>query len=306
MPETKLIPIALILPPPEPMRLGFDEEKLHELAADIKHRGLLNALTVYPETKCKCRGASEEHRRACPKAVPTGNYVIAAGHRRYLACRMCGMIDVLCMVREGTFDDYESDMAAENAYRADLTPFEEGNRYKEISMREGMTEERLRFLCGGKSLTHIYDRIRLVEGDADISLAVHEGRITLAVAKELNKVSADFYRKKLGDLTPEQDAIIEREAARHRKYLLQLACDSGTSKPQAHSWIIQWEQEVGLMKPPDPVPMQPAPQAPPAGFVPRCFLCSQQERPHELENVYICRAELRAIKVAYDKPIETT
>jgi hypothetical protein len=126
------------------------------------------------------------------------------------------------------------------------------------------------------------------------------------VADELNKVSAAFYRQKLGELTPEQDAMIEKEAARHRKYLLALACDSGTSKNQAHSWIVQWELEVGLMKPPDAVPMQPAPQVPPVGFVPRCFLCEQDSRPYDLENVYICRAELRAIKVAYDKPIETT
>jgi ParB-like chromosome segregation protein Spo0J len=217
---------------------------------------------------------------------------------------MIEMLDVPCSVREGTADDYEADMIAENAFRTDLTPLEEGNRYKEISLRPGMTEAKLQALAPGRSLNTIYRLIKLVEGDPDISLAVHEGRINLAVAAELNKVSAEFYRQKLGELTPEQDAMIEREAARHRKYLLQLACDSGTSKNQAHSWIIQWELEVGLMRPPDPVPMQPAPQVSPVGFVPRCFLCEQDSRPYDLENVYICRGELRAIKVGYDKPIE--
>jgi predicted RNA-binding protein len=306
MSETKLIPIALIVPPPEPMRLGFDEDALMELAQDIKRRGLLAPLVVYKE---RIHGQPPNEMGALPhwEAEPwTGNYVIAAGHRRYLACRMIGVLDVLCMVREGSADDYESDMAAENAYRTDLTPFEEGVRFKEISVRPGMTEKKLQELCGGRNISQIYRRIKLVEGDADISLAVHEGKITLAVADELNKISLDFYRKKMGELTAEQEKILEQHATRHRKYLLQLACDSGTSRTQAHSWIVQWEMEVGLMPPPDAVPMQPAPQVAPVGFTPRCFLCSQDDRPWDMENVYICRAELRAIKVAYDKPIETT
>ena len=306
MSETRLIPIALIVPPPEPMRLGFDEDSLMELAQNIKVRGLLNPLTVYAERQTLSQTSPITGATLTGIGDFTGNFVIAAGHRRYLACRMIGMLEILCIVREGTADDYEADMVSENAFREGLTALEEGNRFKDISMRPGMTEARLRALCGGKSLTHIYDRIKLVEGDPDISLAVHEGKITLAVAKELNKVTPEFYRKKLGELTPEQDEIIEREAARHRKYLLVLACGSGTSLPQAKSWIQQWEMGVGLMKPPDPVPMQPAPQVAPVGFTPRCFLCSQDDRPWDLENVYICRAELRAIKVAYDKPIETT
>ena len=305
MSNTRLIPIALIVPPPEPMRLGFDEEALNELAQNIKARGLINPLTVYPETVNTDSGESNHEGNAVQKGARTGNFVIAAGHRRYLACRMIGMLEVLCNVREGTADDYEADMVSENAFRADLTAFEEGNRYKEISIRPGMTEKKLQALCGGRRLGTIYSRIALVDGDADVALAVHEGKITLAVAQELNKVSLGFYRRKLGELTPEQEQILEKKSTQHRKYLLQLACDSGTSKGQAHSWIVQWEMQEGLTPAPDPVPMQPAPQIPIVGFTPRCFLCSQDDRPWDLENVYICRAELRAIKVAYDKPIES-
>lgn len=306
MSETRLIPIALIVPPLEPMRLGFDEDALMELAQNIKARGLINSLTVYPEYLCPHNCERCKRGDHCPDATPTGLFIIAAGHRRYLACRMIGMIDVLCSVREGTADDYEADMVSENAFRADLTALEEGNRYKEISIRPGMTEKRLQELCGGRALHTIYSRIALVEGDADIALAVHEGKITMAVACELNKVCLAFYKKKLGELTAEQESILEKKAAQHRKYLLALACDSGTSKNQAHSWIVQWEMQEGLTPPPDAVPMQPAPQVPPVGFVPRCFLCGQEERPWEMENVYICRGELRAIKVAYDKPIEAS
>lgn len=305
MSETRLIPIALIVPPPEPMRLGFDEEALMELAQNIKARGLLNALTVYPQQKCPHKETTREHIYVCAEATLTGLFEIAAGHRRYLACRMIGMLDVLCSVREGTADDYEADMVSENAFRADLTAFEEGNRYKEISVRPGMTEKKLQALCGGRALHTIYSRIALVEGDADIALAVHEGKISLAVASELNKVSWEFYARKLGELTDDQRLQLDKRATQHRKYLLALACDSGTSKNQARSWIVQWEMQEGLTPPPDAVPMQPAPQAPPVGFVPRCFLCEQDSRPYDLENVYICRGELRAIKVAYDKPIES-
>src|SRR5438445_2485353 len=203
MSETRLIPIALIVPPPEPMRLGFDEDSLMELAQNIKVRGLLNPLTVYAERQTLSQTNPITGATLTGIGARTGNFVIAAGHRRYLACRMIGMLEVLCNVREGTADDYEADMVSENAFRADLTAFEEGNRYKEISIRPGMTEKKLQALCGGRRLGTIYSRIALVDGDADVALAVHEGKITLAVAQELNKVSLGFYRRKLGELTPE-------------------------------------------------------------------------------------------------------
>src|SRR5579864_3790255 len=122
MPETKLIPIALIVEPPEPMRLGFDEEKLNELAQDIRTRGLLNPLTVYPEVALPHVFEDEVRTERLSAPAPTGRYKIAAGHRRFLACRMAGIREVLCIVREGTQDDYEADMIAENMFREELTP----------------------------------------------------------------------------------------------------------------------------------------------------------------------------------------
>jgi ParB/RepB/Spo0J family partition protein len=297
--DTRLIPAALIVEPPEPMRMGFDAGALDELAQSIRSIGLLQPLIVYPELARVDSGKENGEGNAVLKPAHTGRYIIAAGHRRYLACRMIGLIEILCTIREGDADDYEGDMIAENMFREALTPFEEGNRFKEISIRPNMTEERLQKLCGHKKLHYIYERINLVDGDADISLAVHEGKINLGVAKELNKVSLDFYRKKMGELTPEQEGQLELRARQHRKYLLALACDTGTTRNQAHSWVVQWEIQEGIAPPPDPAPHQPAPQIPIVGFVPCCCFCGQNHRPYDLENVYICREELRALKVAY-------
>ncbi len=283
------------------MRLGFDEEKLHELAQDIRVRGLLAPLIVYPELVCDCEIQTIEHKCDKPRTRKTGRWKIAAGHRRFLACKMIGRREIECTVREGTADDYEGDMIAENMFREDLTPFEEGNRFKEISVREGMTEERMKRLCGNKSLPYIYSRIKLVEGDPEISLAVHHKKITLGVADELNKVSTEWHRLKGKTFSDEEWPIVERRTEQHRRYLLALACDTGTTKPQAHSWVMQWEIQEGIAPPPDPVPQQPAPQQPIVGFVPVCFFCGQSERPYDLENVYVCRNELRAIKVAFDQ-----
>ena len=279
--------------------MGFDSDALNELAQDIRARGLLQNLIVYPEMKPSPQTDLQTGPREGVVLVRTNRFVIAAGHRRYLACRMIGMLEVPCLVREGDADDYEGDMIAENMFREALTPFEEGNRFKEISVREGMTEERLVKLCGHKKLPYIYDRIKLVEGDPDISLAVHEGKINLAVAKELNKVSLDFYRKKMGALTPAQEEQLELRARQHRKYLLALACDTGTTKNQAHSWVVQWEIQEGIAPPPDPAPMMPAPAHITEGFVLQCALCGQHDRPYDIEHVPLCRNEWRAIKVAY-------
>jgi len=299
MSETKLIPIGLIVEPPEPMRLGFDEEKLDDLAQDIRTRGLLNPLTVYPELVCDCEIQTIEHKCDKPRTRQTGRYKIAAGHRRFLACRMVGVREVLCTIREGTADDYEADMIAENMFREELTPFEEGNRFKEISVREGMTEERMRRLCGNKSLPYIYSRIQLVEGDPEIALAVHNKKITLGVAAELNKVSTDWHRLKGRTYTDEQWAELERHTLAHRRYLLALACDTGTTKPQAHSWVVQWEMQEGIAPPPPTEPLTTAHAPMPEGFVLQCALCGQTERPYDIEHIAVCRNEWRAIKVAY-------
>ena len=68
--EAKLIEIGFIRPNPDQPRKSYDANALHELAASIRERGLLQPIVVRPEGQ---------------------GFVIIAGQRRYEACRLIGL-----------------------------------------------------------------------------------------------------------------------------------------------------------------------------------------------------------------------
>ncbi len=296
MRETRIIPMGLIVPPPEPMRLSFDEVDLNELIDNIRQVGLINPITVHLEIlpgevtlDAEARGETQSP----PKW--SGRYVIDAGHRRYLVCRSLGWTEIKCEVETDLSVDGESVMIAENMFRASLTPLEEANRFAEIADRKDMTESKMQGIIK-KPLAYIYARLDMLKGDPKISEAVHRGDINIAVARELNKVNRGFYERAGTEYTEAEWATIDHNTTQHRRYLLQLACDTGTTAKQAHSWIVQWEIQEGFRAP------QPAPQIMPAPveslnpYTLQCALCGQFDRPYDLEMVPICRAELRVLK----------
>jgi ParB-like chromosome segregation protein Spo0J len=305
MRETRIIPIGLLVPPPEPMRLAFDEAELNELIDNIRAIGLLNALNVHPEVlPGKVERDAETGIESQPPPRPTGRYLIDAGHRRYTACRALGYTEIKCEVETDPGVDPESVMIAENMFRANLTAFEEANRFAEIAARPSMTEVKLQAIIK-KPLSYIYARLDMLKGDPEISLAVHRGEINLAVARELNKVSVDFYRQKGREFSDAEWVAVEAAATEHRRYLLRLACDTGTTQKQAHSWVVQWEIEQGLRPPQMGPQVLPAPQPIMDPYKMQCKLCGQFDRPYDLEMVPICRNELRAILATLQQPEST-
>lgn len=301
MRETRIIPIGLLVEPPEPMRLSFDTEAMNDLIDNIRAIGLLNALNVHPEVlPGKVERDKETGAESQPPPKPTGRYIIDAGHRRYTACRALGHTEIKCEVETDPSIDPESVMIAENMFRFNLTALEEANRFAEIAARPDMTEVRMQSIIK-KPLSYIYARLDMLKGDPEISLAVHRGEINLAVARELNKVSVEFYRQKGREFSPEEWVNVEAAATAHRRYLLQLACDTGTTKKQAQSWVVQWEINEGLRPPQTGPVIMPAPQEPMNPYTMQCKLCGQHDRPYDLEMVPICRNELRAILATLEK-----
>ena len=277
--DTQEIPLTQIVEPPEPMRLGFDEEKLEDLADSIKQIGLQQPIVVVPEIvgfpepvdlECCAQSQAEPQQ--------TGRYEIVAGHRRFLACRMLGMETMPCIVHRESGFNRRAAMLHENIIREEVTPFEEGNMYLEVASRPGITEAELQRTFR-KPLKYIYERMELLKGDSEVALAVHRGHIKLAVAKELNKCGED----------------------QHRRYLLMMAIDGGCTAKQAMSWVQQWQVSQGLRPPLTGEIAVPPPVAPPQGYVMQCALCGQSDRTYDLDSVYICRSELKLIKASFDR-----
>ena len=95
------------------MRTEINRNELFELADNIKQNGLINPITVRPKN---------------------GRFEVVAGHRRFSACKIAGIIKIQCVVRELDDNQTFSIMAAENLERADVDPVDEANfivRYME-------------------------------------------------------------------------------------------------------------------------------------------------------------------------------
>src|SRR5690349_9308352 len=78
--EAKIVQLNLIESNPNQPRTYFDKEKLEELAADIKERGILQPPVVREKEE--------------------GRYEIVAGERRCRAAKMAGLTEIPVIIKE--------------------------------------------------------------------------------------------------------------------------------------------------------------------------------------------------------------
>lgn len=156
MPERRDINLDLLLEPPLPIRATMDDEKLHDLAEDIKRHGILQNLVVVPAN---------------------GKFEVVAGHRRQLAARLAGLVKAPCLVFEELGEAKYAVMLAENGYREDVTAAEEGMLFLDLAEKHKWNEPDL---CRHfhKSADYINERVKLVREFRDVAKHV--------VAREMN------------------------------------------------------------------------------------------------------------------------
>ena len=96
---------------PQPFR-PYSEEKLAELAENIKKNGVIEPICVRP--------------------LPTGRYQIVAGHNRVNASRLAGLTAVPALVQQMTDDEAALRMVDSNLqHREQLLPSEKAYAYRE-------------------------------------------------------------------------------------------------------------------------------------------------------------------------------
>jgi ParB family chromosome partitioning protein len=165
-PADRSIPIEKISPNPDQPRRSFDQEKLDDLAASIKEKGIIQPLIVRS------------------KPGKEGEFEIVAGERRWRAAQMAKLHDVPVLVRE--FDDTEVLEVAiiENIQRADLNPVEEAAGYQQLMDRFGHTQEKLAEALG-KSRSHIANSMRLLGLPAEVQTFLNQGQLSAGHARAL-------------------------------------------------------------------------------------------------------------------------
>lgn len=254
------IPIEHLVEPPDPMRFAMDDAKFEELCQSIRAVGILQSLLVIPRNDV---------------------YEVVAGHRRLLAARQVGLASVPCRIFHGEADNKLAIMIAENLHREDVSPVEEGELYKKVSETPGITEEAMQQMIR-QPLGYIYARINLVNGCPEVALAVHQQRIGLGVAQELNKVKNDGYRK---------------------MYLAR-ACEGGCTIAVAKTWVSTWRMSDNGATPYQQQPAEPLPGPEHVAQPMACWLCNGRDDNWNLEPVWIHREELRMLRMARQQVVD--
>ena len=172
--QAKLIHIERIQPNPGQPRKTFNTESLSELAESIREHGLLQPLVVRPEG---------------------GNFLIVAGHRRHRACKLAGVTDIPCIVRETDDDALLEQSLIENVQREDINPVEEAQCYQLLMDTHGYSMREMAAKVH-KSVGYIHGRLELLKF-SDVAQSVSQGQIGVFEARELAKVGEKAVREDL-------------------------------------------------------------------------------------------------------------
>ncbi len=160
----KLVPLDVIRPSGANPRRKFEDADIESLAQSIKTKGILQPLIVRP--------------------VPSGDYEIVAGERRWRAAQRAQLHEVPVIVRD--LDDREMLEIAliENIQRADLNPLEEAQGYKQLLEQYSYTQQQLAEGVG-KSRSHIANTLRLLTLPQSVLKHIEAGLLTAGHARAL-------------------------------------------------------------------------------------------------------------------------
>ncbi|MEX2043683.1 MAG: ParB/RepB/Spo0J family partition protein [Patescibacteria group bacterium] len=170
------VPIADIVLPDSQPRRRFVEQGIMQLAASLKHHGVLQPLVVAKD----------------PDAAEPSRFRLIAGERRLRAAKLAGLSHVPVFIRDDDDQRHFELALIENLQRSDLSPLEEAGAYERLLAESGLTQDALAKRLGvGRAKIAL--ALRLLKLPADARRALEEGAITAGHAQAI--LSADPERR---------------------------------------------------------------------------------------------------------------
>lgn len=245
--EYKLIPLDLIDDPAAPMRETMDEEAMAELVISIQDVGLQTPIRVFADN---------------------GRFQVISGHRRRIACEMAGLSPVPCIVDNTPGVSVLAKMVAENVGRENVNPVEEARFYQRVlhEMCAGDIDALADLVKRRRGL--VEERLELLAGDERVLAALEKRSISLAVARELNRID---------------------DPDRRLVYL-----DAANKSGATARTVMEWRIAANQMAPVGPPPNTDMGEAGQAHKIPpdptfTCFFCGDNDDPHMIEIIYLHR-----------------
>lgn len=176
--EVTFLKTDLVQDNPFQPRTHYDENKLAELKASIKEKGILVPILV---------------------RLKDGQYQVVAGERRLKAARSLSVQEIPAIVRE--VSDQEALVLAliENIQREELNPIEEAEAYKKLIEEFRYTQDMVAESVG-KDRSTITNLLRLLKLPAEIQQSVYDGGLSVGHARALLGVESLAEQKRFFDL----------------------------------------------------------------------------------------------------------
>jgi ParB family transcriptional regulator, chromosome partitioning protein len=150
---------------PRQPRTRIDSQELSELADSIREHGILQPLIV-------------------SEAQQPGQYLLIAGERRLLAARQAGLERVPVLIREASDQERLELALIENVQRADLSPLEAAEAYRQLADDFGLSHEEIARRVS-KSRVAVTNTLRLLNLPEKVLQALMDGLITEGHARAL-------------------------------------------------------------------------------------------------------------------------
>src|SRR6185369_6522 len=156
-------PIEQIRPNRNQPRKHFAPEKLEELAASIREKGIIQPLVVTKKD---------------------GFYEIIAGERRWRASQKAGLHEIPVVIREAGDQAVLELALIENIQRQDLNAIEEAHAYRSLVEQFAISQEDVARRVG-KNRTTITNSLRLLKLPDEVQRDIVEERLTMGHARAL-------------------------------------------------------------------------------------------------------------------------
>lgn len=172
------IPLESIKPNPHQPRRSFNEAALQELAASIRHSGLIQPVIV---------------------RLVSGSYELVAGERRWRAAKLAGLVTIPIIIREAD-ELLQAELALiENIQREDLNPIDRAQAYQMLMNKLHVTQADLAARLG-EDRSSIANYLRLLDLDESVRDWVREGMLSMGHAKILAGIDDPAEQERLAKL----------------------------------------------------------------------------------------------------------
>ena len=225
--RVQMLPIHLIDVNPYQPRSEFDDEAVRALASSIASLGLLQPITVRPETN--------------------GRYTLIAGERRLRACLRLGMQTIEAMLIDA--GDGEAAMLAlvENLQREDLHFLDEAAAYARVMRLCGFSQEALASRIG-KTQGAIANKLRLLRLDESVREAVRRLQLSERQARTLLKLPAGKEQLEAAGVMAEQGLNAPRSEAMVEEMLRALRANGAAPRRRMLVVVRDWRPYLNAIR----------------------------------------------------------